>query len=325
MNMNKIFGILMLFAIMFSTISMAEDSLVSTNPIENQTQEHVRIMNNGLGAEIRLMQLEKSIEIKIEMGNLIVAKATELGENTTGLEALIAEMQLVLQEVQAADPTADDAVEQFVDLKSDAIELTQEFRTLAKTILPEAEQEQLRTQEKTMQQERINTAQEIKTKIRQYNQEKMEEFQNKLGIQIQETIQNMKNGTMTTEQAKAQIKTMVQNMKQSQKYGNYTGMKEEALREKVQAKEKINTTNNGSETRKQNRYQNRLQVAIQNGGAFGELIQNRLNQQIQNMCGGECDGTGTGGNSSNDGSGNSSNDSSGNGSSNGSTNGGSSQ
>ena len=53
-------------------------------------------------------------------------------------------------EVQAADPYSEDAVEVFVDLKSDAIRLTKEYREAAKDLLSDEKYLQIRERIRNM-------------------------------------------------------------------------------------------------------------------------------------------------------------------------------
>ena len=55
--------------------------------------------------------------------------------NTSELEAILAELGLVKDEVQSADPNASDAIQTFIDLKSDAAGLVTDFRTKLHTLV----------------------------------------------------------------------------------------------------------------------------------------------------------------------------------------------
>ena len=123
--MKKIWNILIVLTLMASIapLAFADDAEDSADDVEIdvETQKQVEVMNNGIGAEIRLLQIEKSITINLFKGEEIVSNLTDLGFNTTELQAILVELELVKEEVIAADPNATDAVQIFVDLKHDAV------------------------------------------------------------------------------------------------------------------------------------------------------------------------------------------------------------
>ena len=120
----SVISVLMLM-ISISSLAFAEEA---GEGLEDETEEEVEIMGYSYGAEIRLLQLEKSITKNLLKGEMIVDVLKILEYNTTYLETILFEMELVLGEVQAADPEANNSVEVFIDLKSDAKNLTIQFR-----------------------------------------------------------------------------------------------------------------------------------------------------------------------------------------------------
>ena len=283
MKTSQIFGILMIMAIAMSPlITAAETTPDTTLPIEEQTQLEIRTMNQGLGAEIRMLQLQKAVEIRKMMGELVMTKAQEQGKDTAELESIIAELDLVEEEIAAIDPTAEDVVEQFVDLKSDAIELTQQFREKAHELLDEETLTQLREQTREMKQEKIAEAQEIREKIRQHNTARMNAIKTQSGLAIDEVIEKLGNGEITTTQAKEMVRTQVNKMTPEQRVGNYTAMKEESLREQIQARQQFEQTKAEFGIREQIRMQKRLDISIERNGEYAEMIQERIQERIDN-------------------------------------------
>mgnify|MGYP001564272060 CR=1 FL=1 len=70
----------------------------------------------------------------------------------------------------AVDPTAEDAVKQYVDLKADAIDLSQEFRKIAGGIFSADESARIRNGSREMQREELKRlADEINEKRKQSN------------------------------------------------------------------------------------------------------------------------------------------------------------
>ena len=282
MESVRILGIFLTIAMIASitTVIAVDTEVISVDPIEEETQHQIKAMNNGLGAEIRLLQLEHSIEVRIAIGNHVIEKLQELEVNTTELESIIYELEMVKMEVQEADPNAEDAVQQFVDLKSDAIELTQKFRETVKEVADEETLTQLREEARIMKQERHEEAVEIKQKIRQHNKEKMDKIKAQHGLEINEVIEKLGNGEITTEQAKEQIKQKLNEMTPKQRFGNYTTIKEDALRNQIQARQKFEEVKKDFALRERVRMERRLNISIEMNAELGELIQERIQQRI---------------------------------------------
>ena len=97
---------------------------------DNETEEEIGIMNNSLGAEIRLLQLEKAILkniIKGERAVDVLKGISSFDYNTSDLEEILDKLGVLLEEVQAADPESNESVRIFVELKYEARNLTKQF------------------------------------------------------------------------------------------------------------------------------------------------------------------------------------------------------
>ena len=283
--MNK--SVIGAFLIMALTISMlpavmAADTQQNTLPPgeETQIQQEVQIMNNGLGAQIRLLQLEKTIDIHIAIGNKVIEKAQELNKTTTDLEAIIVQMQDLKKEVQQTNATADNAVQQFVDLKEEAINLTKEFRDTVRTLFTDEEIQQLREEQQQIRQQRRQEAKEIRQKIREYNQQRLEQLKTQLGLNIQNIVNEMKQGNITTEQAKQMIKEEVMKLTPAKRREIYNKAKEARIKQKVKAKEKIAEVMQQFQTRYNKRLQRRLNSTMNN---VSQEVREQMRQQIRNQ------------------------------------------
>jgi hypothetical protein len=107
--MNKKWNIIMVLMLMVPLASYAladdaDDTQQDEIEINEETQKEIEIMSDHLGAQIRLLQLEKAITKNIAKGNEVIAALKEADINTTILEAILAELELVKEEVQSADP-----------------------------------------------------------------------------------------------------------------------------------------------------------------------------------------------------------------------------
>jgi hypothetical protein len=257
----------------------------ATVDIDTETQEEAEIIKYEFGASIRLLQLEKSILKNIIKGEEVVSFLKELEYNTTDLEAILAELELLMQEVQSTDPNSTDAVQIFVDLKSDAIELTKEFREKIKELLDEATIEQLRLRIREMVSEQVqNLTQRIQNHIRMFNRNQLYRIYGLIGESDNSTINKYQNGSITKEQVKNQISKIVNNMTKAKKYKIFSELKEERIRLRVQATAYVDNATANFQERKEIRLRNRIQNALKIvEGPVRAEIQNRITARINDL------------------------------------------
>ena len=283
----KIAVALAVFALLTPVVYADEvdDTQDATVDIDAETQEEVEIIKDGIGASIRLLQLEKSILKNIIKGEEVVSFLKELEYNTTQLEAILAELELLIQEVQSADPNSTDAVQIFVDLKSDAIELTKEFREKIKELLDEATMEQLRLRIREMVSEQVqNLTKRIQSHIRTFNRNQLHRIYGLIGEFDNSTINEYQNGNLTKEQVKNQISKIVNNMTKEKKYQIFSELKEEKIRLRVQAIAHVDNVTANFQERKEIRLRNRIQNALKIvEGPLRAEIQNRITVRMNNL------------------------------------------
>mgnify|MGYP000192954539 CR=1 FL=1 len=174
--MKKIVGIMIVLVLMASLtpLALADEAGESEVEIDAETYNEVEAMEYPYGAEIRLLQLEKAVTKNIVKGEEIVSVLKESGYNTTELETILAELELLLEEVQSADANSTNATQEFVDLKHDAIELTKEFRDALHELIDDdmADGLQERIREMTCEQVQ-NLTTKIQNRIRHYNRNQL--------------------------------------------------------------------------------------------------------------------------------------------------------
>jgi hypothetical protein len=289
--MKKICNIIIVLMLMVSISSLAladeaddytDDDLDGETPDQvNETEDEVETMTDSLGTEIRLLQLEKAILKNILKGEMSIEVLKGLGYNTTNLESIIAEMRLLLEEVQAADPNSTDAVEVFVDLKHDAINLTKDFREEVKELLSDVKYLELRQQIREMVCERYqncsNLSKKIQHRIRQFNRNQIHRLYGIIGNTSSSLEEEYQNGNCTLEQVRSNISKMVNQMIKEKKKGIFLKLKTEKGYKEKQAEECMsNATVNFSE-REQTRLHNRLQKTDD------EFLRQRIQNRITNM------------------------------------------
>jgi len=192
-HMKKITNLLLVLMLMGSIISLAfaveADDDNQGNPVDdesndqvnetgspkkhhfdNETEREVGIMNNSLGARIRLLQLEKALLTNILKGVMTVQVLKGLNVTVTELEEILENLSDVLDAVRAADPTANDSVLVFVQLKNDSRNLTKQFRDSLRSLLDNETIAMIKEQLKNMTSDELqNCSMRLRHWIRQFN------------------------------------------------------------------------------------------------------------------------------------------------------------
>ncbi|MFH2028202.1 MAG: hypothetical protein ABIJ08_03620 [Nanoarchaeota archaeon] len=265
-------------------IAMVETTDVKPEvTVEPTVTEEVEIMGTLTGAEVRLLQLEKSITSNIENGKEIIAKIAEDGEDTTELEAILADLESLLAEVQDLDPQAEDAVESFVNIKEEAISLCKEFRDIARELVTPEEARQLIETIKEKEQARIKEMNEkIKEKVAEHNAEQLQKTFEILGIDNTKIIDQYKSGDAALNQVRAAIKEQVQSMTNEEKKESFSELKEEGVKRAISAKAAIEKAKVKVLTREENRIQKRLDNLDDiEDEAVKARVEERLNNRLE--------------------------------------------
>lgn len=247
--MRKISNILLVLMLMMSIFSLAlaaeeDDNPEDENDVElneteledNQTKYEIQIMNNSLGAEIRLLQLEKAIFTNLLKGRLVVQILQDLEINTTELEKTLDNLSMVLEDVRAADPAADDAVEIFVTLKHESRILTKQFRDILHIILNDEMITHIREHVRNMNNAEVqNCSQRIQNRIRQFNKNQLHRLYGMIGEKNTTCIEEYFNGTLSLEQTKLQLHTMINQMTKEKRYLIFSEIKQENIQRTIRA------------------------------------------------------------------------------------------
>lgn len=217
--MKKIFAFVALSVLV--VLILSPTAFAQTNPetgddiVTEQTQREVRTMMIPKGANVRLLQLEKRIQRNILFGqeiiNEIVAKNQSF--DTRNLSSIIEEMKLLKAEVSVIAPEGNysEMAHQFVDLKNDAIELSKEFRDIAKT--------QFNSTERGVLKEKIGRGivlpertKKIRDAIREYNGERVRNALKNMGVNKPKLVEKMRKGNGTATEVRESLKTILSEM-----------------------------------------------------------------------------------------------------------------
>jgi len=271
--------------------------------IDEHTREEIQIMGDSVGTEIRLLQLEKAVTNNIFKGEFIVEFLLNSGYDTLEFEAIIAEMDLLLQEIQAVDLNSSEVVSLFVELKQDSIDLSKEFRDSLNGLLDNSTKLAL---QEALQDLVCETAQEIQgliqNKILIFNGKKLENIFGFLGKENNQFLQGYKNGLVLLLQLKKQITVMAKNLTEEEKFELLTEIKGDRIKLQIRSRVCIENISNQYHYRKCIRLRNRLNNSedIENEGVrlfMQQRLRLRINQSDEShpgYGGGQGSGSGNG-------------------------------
>lgn len=283
-TMKKMMTIVIGLMIMSSIIPLAyaDGSVNSTNNVEIDavTQQQVEIMKNRLGAEIRLLQLEKSITKNINIGEDIIAFLKDSDVNTTDLEVILAEFEILQEEVQSADVNDSEAVALFVDLKHDATNLSKDFRVTLRELINSSAHEKITEQIQNMTfNHSQNLSETIKQKIRLYNKNQFQHIYQLIGKNQTRYLNQYQNGSVTQDQVKQNITLLLNQSRKHEQFMFLKNLKQENIKNKIQIQRRVQNASAGFQSRQEDRMKKRLQRLENNSD---NPLQQQLMKRIQN-------------------------------------------
>ncbi|MCX6695349.1 MAG: hypothetical protein NTU61_03550 [Candidatus Altiarchaeota archaeon] len=249
---------------------------------ENVSGDEVKAFAFPLGAEVRLLQLESAIERDILVGREVVAAIKEYNSSidTSELESIIFEMEVLKGEVESINPGAgNDSAQQFVDLKSDAIELSKEFRDIVHALVKPSELEGLRGRIRSMNQEQFQKFKANVTSLKlEFNAQQLERLLSKLNVTDPELVDQVRNGNASVKDVIDSLRGSLGNMSNGKRNALLMKIHEENSKSNVFARSVVDKVRLNYLQRTNNRLQKRLErvEAMNITNNVTNRIQNRL-------------------------------------------------
>lgn len=267
--MNKeIIKYVFLFAILFLVFAptiLADDETTGNNSSNETMDDDVAAFQSSWGAKVRLLQLEKSITKNILWGTEIVTAIKNLNEtaDTGDLEAILAELELLKQEVSSTEPISGEAgAQMFVDMKRDAINLTKQFRTIVMSMLHPGDVNGLRKRLGQLEyNETKNLRERIREAVREYNAEEINELLEVIGVNNTALMERIRTGNATKKEVKDVLNDAIKNLTKTRKTQVSLTMGERRQEAKVFAKSVTKRVQNGQQERVQERVEKRIEKA----------------------------------------------------------------
>ena len=200
----------------------------------NDTEREVGIMNNSLGARIRLLQLEKALLTNILKGVMTVQVLKGLNVTTTELEHILGNLSEVLENVRGADPAANDSVQVFVELKNESKNLTKQFRDTLRLLLDNETIAMIKEQLKNITNDELqNCSMRLRHWIRQFNMNQLYRLYGIIGEKNTSLINDYINGNISLDLVKLQLRKMVNQMTQERRHMIFSEIKEDNIKKKI--------------------------------------------------------------------------------------------
>ena len=191
-------------------------SSTETLEVDSDTQTEIAIMDTKLGTGLRLLQLERAITRDMlrrqEIIKIIQAKDTN--NDVTDLNEIVADMKSLIDELhQIKEPYGADAVQKFIAIKQDAIELGKEFRNIARPFLSDADIESIKNSLKIMERAEIKALnQKIIDLRRQYNADRVNAVLARIGSADPVLVEKIKSGQITHGQIISELAKKIRSM-----------------------------------------------------------------------------------------------------------------
>lgn len=254
-NMRKIYSILMVLVLLISISSIVLADEAEEDPQEDytisETEKEIELMNNSLGAEIRLLQLEKALLKNILKGEMAVQVLIGLGFNTTEnntieLESILAEMKVLLEEIKVANTSSNESVQIFVSLKNVSKNLTTQFRETIRELLNNTSLIEIRQRIKEMTSNELDIyGKRIRNLIRQFNVNQLYRLYGIVGEANSSFVNDYFNGTLPLNETKLQLCKIINEMTKEKKYEIFSEIKGENIRRQIHAQDAIKNMGKG--------------------------------------------------------------------------------
>jgi hypothetical protein len=284
--MKSGYSALMVLGVFLFSICFIAAAQTGDETVPQETREQAKLMVTSHGAKVRMMQLQYSLEEQVRTAEKVIERAKEMNASfdSTELEIILEELKEVRGQAATADygkPT-EEVVQDFVDLKHDAVQLSQQFRSTVQSRLTEQERNQLRDGLKDgLDAELAQVRERLKAAVREHNSERIRSaIQAMKSSDSGNLAQAAMNGDLDRDQLMERVRDKVKEMTSSQKAEAAQAMKSAAEQNMQRAQSAVQAAGEGFQERLTQRVQERLESVRQSMGLSLEDIDKRLGQVL---------------------------------------------
>lgn len=180
---------------------------------ECEQDDDVKAIISPHGAQVRLLQLEKSITRNILAGAQVVEYIQEKypGADVTELNSILDELELLVEEVQGlpTEGIGEELAQAFVGAKKDARDLSKRFRETARSLLGKADRALIKERVRNMNQNQVQKLnKEIKEKVCLHNAEKLRQFLENAEKEDPDLVEQASNCKIGLKEVKKRVRTV---------------------------------------------------------------------------------------------------------------------
>jgi len=303
MKARQILALLLVVALM--PFAFAEDMATTTSAnvngnaanaaLDANTKNEIQAIAYGVhGANIRLLELEKSITRNILVGNQVVSEIEASGNLTANqsitlesMKAALAEMAALKIQVQGVNPEnqSSEVAQQFVELKKDAINLSKQFRDSARTLLTVNERSnmqawmQANTGDNNSDLANLNA--QIKTEANAYNSERIGKLFSIAGITNTTLVDEVQSGQISVKDARKQLQEMLKYSQQQRRNELRAQLQDEKVKLQIYKKDIEDKVKEFRDQNLEIREQARIQLV--KDPSLKEFLKNQLEMKKENQ------------------------------------------
>lgn len=267
---KKIFGLLLLLLVIgMLPMVFAEDEIVDAN-----TAEEIKAFNAPYGAEVRMLQLEKSITRNVLVGAQVISviEKNHPEEDLSVAKEKLDEMEALLETVKEytiEEKDSNNLAVEFVAMKKQAIVITQEFKQITSEILTAEDRQEVHDLVKDLDKNELETInQAVGQAIRNHNTERMTRMFGIVGLNNPELLQRINDGNATKLEVKEMVRTAYHDLNSEERIQAWNNIKEKTTKRIVAEKSLIQKAKNLGKERFMQMDANRMQ-------RLNEWMQNR--------------------------------------------------
>ncbi|MGM5488654.1 MAG: hypothetical protein ACQESG_06915 [Nanobdellota archaeon] len=258
--------------------------------------DEVAVMNSKSGAEVRLLQLEKSIEKNIVIGEKVVENILErnLQADVSEMNTILAELEVIQEEVEGMAEerlNTSQVAERFVIIREEAKSKSAEFRSMAEV----SEGDKAKIREEARNNPEVEAKlQQVRQRIRQHNAAQVSDILANMGVENETLVNRVRDGELNVGEAVSQVARTFRGLGQEQKQQASAIMDTQRAQMNQHAQEAVENARRNMDQKMQERAQQREQKVEDKLQQVRQRIVERMpgfedNAAMQNHTGGSAD------------------------------------
>lgn len=181
---------------------------VEVEDVDEETEKEVEEMDITPGATLRILQLQRQLLIHILRAELVIDSLKELGKDTTELESIVAELEVLKEDAKIIPDDREEAIQKFIDIKKEAKNLIREFKQIVGELTTSDERDDIRTKFSSIRENAELTAlnEEIENTRNELHKNRVENALGSMGVTDEELLAQIQSGEITIAELKEKLR-----------------------------------------------------------------------------------------------------------------------